>query len=322
MAAKGVKLGVLLPTRGLIMGGDSPANANEILDLAQRAEEAGFDSVWVGDSLTAKPRLEPLATLAAVAGRTERVRLGTAVLLAALRHPVLLAQTLGTLDLISGGRAILTVGAGGAFNAEQKAEWDNAGVKASQRGRRLEELVEVVKRLGTEHSVTFHGRHFQLENVTMEPKPVQPGGAPILFACHLRAQREAQFQRTARIGDGYISISETPEGFAEIGRKVASYAAEYGRETANMEAVYYMTVNLNQDEAAAAKEADAYLMAYYGANIWGHAWGPWGAPERVAERIQQFAEAGADTVIVRFASPDQRGQFDTFVNQVLPYLHG
>jgi alkanesulfonate monooxygenase SsuD/methylene tetrahydromethanopterin reductase-like flavin-dependent oxidoreductase (luciferase family) len=318
MARKGLKLGFLLPTRGLIMQDESPDNANEILSLANHAENAGFDSVWVGDSLTAKPRLEPLTTLAAVAGHTNRVRLGTAVLLAALRNPVLLAQTLGTLDLISGGRTVLTVGAGGSFNAAQKAEWNNAGISASSRGRRMEELVEIVKMLGTKAHGSFQGDHFDIDNVTVGPKPLQKGGVPILFACHLRAKREAQFERTGRIGDGYISISESPEGFAEIRRKVSEYANLYGRESDEMEAVYYMTVNLNSHEHSAAKEADSYLMKYYGANIWGNTWGPWGDPKRIADRIGEFADAGADTIIVRFASPNQRSQLDLFIDQVLP----
>ncbi len=108
-----VKLGLLLPTRGLLLGEEVPQSADSVLDLARRAEDSGLDSVWVGDSLTAKPRLEPLSTLAAVAACTKRVRLGTAVLLAALRHPVLLAQTMGTIDLISQGRLVIAAGVGG-----------------------------------------------------------------------------------------------------------------------------------------------------------------------------------------------------------------
>ena len=99
-----------------------------------------MDSVWVGDSLTAKPRLEAMTTLAAIAARTSRVRLGTAVMLMALRHPVLLAQMMGTVDLISGGRLQLGVGVGGAFNGMQQAEWRNADVPQRTRARRLEEM--------------------------------------------------------------------------------------------------------------------------------------------------------------------------------------
>ena len=121
-SGRSTKLGVLLPTRGLLLADPAPGSARLVLDMAQRAEEAGLDSVWVGDSLTAKPRLEPLAVLSAVAARTSRVRLGTAVLLAALRHPVLLAQTFATVDLISEGRLVIAAGVGGAFNDAQVHE--------------------------------------------------------------------------------------------------------------------------------------------------------------------------------------------------------
>ena len=86
------KLGVLLPTRGLLMADKPPTNIDSIIEMAEIVEAAGIDSVWVGDSLTAKPRLEPFAALSAIAARTKTIRLGTAVLLASLRHPVQLAH--------------------------------------------------------------------------------------------------------------------------------------------------------------------------------------------------------------------------------------
>ena len=137
------QLGYLIPTRGLLLADPAAQSADLVLKLAQKAEDGGLDSVWVGDSLTAKPRLEPLSVLAAIAARTSRVRLGTAVLLAALRHPVLLAQTLATVDLISKGRLVITAGVGGAFNEAQVHEWHDAGVPASGRAARLEEIVPV-----------------------------------------------------------------------------------------------------------------------------------------------------------------------------------
>ena len=102
------------------MRGEQPPNIDRIIGLAETVEEAGLDGVWVGDSLVAKPRMEPLAVLAALAARTSRARLGTAVLLPALRHPVLLAQTMATVELISGGRLVIGAGVGGAFNDDQK----------------------------------------------------------------------------------------------------------------------------------------------------------------------------------------------------------
>ncbi|MBI4492396.1 MAG: LLM class flavin-dependent oxidoreductase, partial [Chloroflexi bacterium] len=114
------KIGLLLPTRGALASGDVPAQAQLVLELAERAEAAGCHSVWVGDSLTAKPRLDALIVLGAVAARTRRVRLGTAVLLGALYQPVLLARAAASLDILSGGRLTLAMGVGGAFNPAQE----------------------------------------------------------------------------------------------------------------------------------------------------------------------------------------------------------
>jgi alkanesulfonate monooxygenase SsuD/methylene tetrahydromethanopterin reductase-like flavin-dependent oxidoreductase (luciferase family) len=314
-----VKLGVLLPTRGLLLGEDHPKSADLVLNLAQRAEEAGLDSVWVGDSLTAKPRLEPLSTLAAVAARTRRVRLGTAVLLMALRHPVPLAQTMATVDLISQGRLIIAAGVGGAFNVQQQQEWQNAGVKASQRARRLEEMVQIVKGLGSGQPMTFRGRHFDLDSVAVQPRPVQPGGVPILLACHWRAKaRDAQIQRAAKWADGVISISDTPEEYGQVVRQVRSIAADLGRDPSTLETAMYLTVNVGQNVSQAEIEAEKFLTGYYGANIWGARWGPFGDPERVKERMSEYAEAGAQTLVVRFASFEPERQLDIFLERVAP----
>ena len=320
MADKKLKLGILLPTRGLLMTEERPSDTYSVISMAERVEEAGLDSVWVGDSLTAKPRLEPLTTLAAVAARTQRVRLGTAVLLAALRHPVLLAHAVGTVDLIAGGRTVLAIGVGGAFNPEQQAEWAAAGVDPTRRSGRLEELVEITKRLTAGEEVTFQGRHFQLDSVRMEPSLSQPGGVPILLACHGRLGRERQFVRAARLADGFISISDRPDEFAMVADKIRHYAGEQGKDFEKMEAAFYLTVNLKRDEAKAAEEANRYLMMYYGSNIWGDRWGPFGPPERVVERIREYAQAGAGTLIIRFASFDQEGQLETFLREVVPAL--
>ncbi len=314
-----MKLGFLLPTRGLLLSEDRPQSADRIIDLACRAEEAGLDSVWVGDSLTAKPRLEPLTALAAVAARTSRVRLGTSVLLMALRHPVLLAQTLGTVDLISKGRLMIAAGVGGAFNEDQQAEWRSAGVSVRRRASRMEEMVQIIKGLGRGETINFSGRHFDLESVTVKPWPVQEGGVPIYLACHWRAQaRDAQIKRAARLADGLISISDTPEEHARLIEAVRAEAVELGREPDSLDTVMYMTVNMDSDLARAEAESERYLLGYYGAEIWGDRWGPFGGPERVKERIAEYMEAGAGTVVVRFASFEPEQQMSTFLERVAP----
>jgi len=313
-----VKLGILLPTRGLLIGDNPPEHADLILEMARRVEVAGLDSVWVGDSLTAKPRLEPLAMLAAIAANTQRVRLGTAVLLAPLRQPVLLAQTLATLDLLSKGRMIIGAGVGGAFNDDQKREWLSAGLNYKQRAGRLEEIVQIVKGLSTGEPVSFAGKHFNLEAARILPRHTQPGGVPILLASHWRAQQDAQINRAARLGDGLISISDSPEEYSQLVQKVRGIHSELGRDPANFEATFYMTVNLNSDEGQAEKEATEWLTRYYGAEIWGTRWGPFGGPERLKERMSEYVEAGAQTLIVRFAGFDPQRQLEVFLEQVAP----
>jgi len=136
--------GYLLPTREIVMTQKSPS-FSEILDLAEYSEELGFDSVWVGDSILARPRFEPLTTLAAVAARTNRVELGSAVLLPVLRHPVLLANEVANVDLISNGRLILGVGIG-ANNPTVAHEFASCGVAINRRIGLFEDSVRLMRR--------------------------------------------------------------------------------------------------------------------------------------------------------------------------------
>ena len=272
------------------------------------------------DSLTAKPRLEPLAVLAAVAVRTRRVRLGTAVLLAALRHPVLLAQTAATVDRLSAGRLTLTVGVGGAFTPEQQAEWRVAGVDRRRRARRLEEIVEVMRRLWSGEAVTYRGEQIALEGVALGFRPVQQPGIPVLLACHSGPGRDAQCRRAARLGDGMISITDAPGEVERVRRRVLREVQALGRDPQRFSTVYYMTVNVNRAEEDARREARDWVVRYYGLDIWGDRWGPYGRPEAVVERVRQYVAAGADEIILRFASYDQQGQVERLARDILPAL--
>ncbi len=311
-----MKFGILLPTRRLVMEGGKPEAFGQVINLAQTAEQAGLDSVWVGDSLTAKPRLEPLTTLTAVASHTKRVRLGTAVLLAALRHPVHLAHQAATLDFISGGRLVLGAGVGGAFNDAQRSEWRNAGVEAKSRASRFEEVVELVRDLTTGQPVNFAGRHFEFEDVRIAPVSPQKGGVPFLVAAHWRSGRERQFERVAKLGSGVISISDYPDEYGKVVDRVRHHAGILGRDEDGLERTFYMTVNIGNDADECAAEADRFLNLYYGMNMWGDRWGPYGPSELIADRIRRYEAAGAETMIVRFASFDQERQLSLFLEEI------
>ena len=106
----------------------------------------------------------------------------------------------------------------------------------------------------------------------------------------------------------------------ELTDTVRGYCEEYGRDPGAMSSVMYLTVNLDEDINRAQAEAEDWLLGYYGANIWGDRWGPFGDAERVRERIQAYAEAGADQIVVRFASYRQEEQMQAFLEQVSPYF--
>ena len=148
---------------------------------------------------------------------------------------------------------------------------------------------------------------------------MQNQGIPIFLACHWRARaREAQFRRAAQLADGIISISDTPEEYGQVIESVCSLAADLGRDPESLERVMYLTVNMDEDVPRAEAEAEKYLLGYYGANIWGTRWGPFGDPERVKDRISEYVGAGARTVVVRFASFEPERQLDRFLEIVAP----
>lgn len=172
------------------------ASFDETLRECERAEAAGFDSVWLGEHHN-HPILHPapLVGLAAVASRTRRLRLGTGVLLLPLYHPLMVAEEGAMVDMISGGRLILGVGAG--YAPEEFAAF---GFSLKERASRLEESAALLHRLWTESNVTHRGKHFRLENATVAPRPVQRPRPPLWFG----AWAEAALRRAARLGDAWL----------------------------------------------------------------------------------------------------------------------
>ncbi|HXG50942.1 MAG TPA: LLM class flavin-dependent oxidoreductase [candidate division Zixibacteria bacterium] len=299
----GVKFGVLLPTREVILSGKpDPAS---IYDLGDQAEALGFHSVWVGDSVTAKPRLDALSTLAAVGARTRRIRLGTAVLIAALRHPVLVAHTVASLDWLSRGRVDLGIGYSRPNDPAQEHEFEVLGLSATKRIKMSEELVRIVRRLWTENAVTHQGEFFRFERVTLEPKPVQKGGVPIWLASN---NVEPGLKRVARMGDGWLNNITDPRTYAECLEKIRGYAAAEGRDPGRIEPGLYVTLAVGGKEAIL--QGQSFLSRYYNrpyeevARAMVCLMGSW---EEVLDRIEAYREAGARTFVLRFATSDQLG---------------
>ena len=218
------KLGYLLPTREQIMEGNP--SAAPLLALATRAEAEGFDSVWVGDSLLARPRHDPLTLLAGVAGRVPRVELGTAVLLPALRNPVLLAHQCATLDQISEGRFILGVG----FAADVpniRAEFAAAGVPFEKRIGRMMEGLRLCQALWTGKPVDWEGR-WPVHQGVLAPTPYRPGGPPLWIGGNLPTSLE----RAGKFFDGWFPVAPEADAFGAGLGQVRDIAKTAGRDPA------------------------------------------------------------------------------------------
>jgi alkanesulfonate monooxygenase SsuD/methylene tetrahydromethanopterin reductase-like flavin-dependent oxidoreductase (luciferase family) len=228
---------------------------------------------------------------------------------------------MATVDLISSGRLIIAAGTGGAFNTEQQQEWKVAGVNQRTRALRLEEMVQILKGLGTGDPFSFDGTHFALSELTMRPPTVKESGIPILLACHWRSEvGRAQVRRASQFADGIISISDTPEEYSALVKELKSRSEELGKNERTFEHTMYLTVNINENSTLAQRDAEEFLLGYYGANIWGDRWGPFGDHNEVKDKILAYVAAGAETVIIRFASLDPEEQLYTFLDQVAPYI--
>jgi len=310
-----VEFGVLLPTREAIMSGRPETTS--MLALAERAEAAGFDAVWVGDSLTARPRHEPLTLLAAAAARTRRVRLGTAVLLPALRHPVVLAHIVGTLDRVAEGRVILGLGIAADTPAIRR-EFEAAGVPFARRVGRFLETIEICRALWRQDGVSFTGNHFVLKDVTVEPKPHRPGGPPIwIGGSGPTALREA-----ARF-DAWFPTGPNADFFAGHWPGVQAAARAAGRGPDDVVGAAYVTLALDSNPTAAQKRLESFLETYYAipASAMLARQACYSGPiDGCVEWLQGWIDAGVRHIAVRFAGGDQLTQVDETASRLLPRL--
>ena len=302
----GVKFGILLPTREAVMSGRSDPSL--LYQLAERAETLGFHSIWVGDSLTARPRIDALTTLAAVGARTSRMRLGTAIFLAALRHPVLLAYQLASLDWMTGGRIDLGMGFGRRGELSQEHEFKTLGLDPAARMKMSEEAVHIMRRLWRENDVAYEGAFTRFDHVTIEPKPAQPGGVPIWMASN---DVEAGLRRVGRMGDAWMNNIKDPETYRICWAKIRGYAAEAGRDPDGIQPGVYFTIAAGDKDAVV--EGERFLAEYYNRTyeaIVKAALCITGSWEEVLDRLAAFIDAGARTIVLRFAARDQLAQLE------------
>jgi alkanesulfonate monooxygenase SsuD/methylene tetrahydromethanopterin reductase-like flavin-dependent oxidoreductase (luciferase family) len=297
----GPRIGYLLPTREAIMQGRP--ETGPLLALAERAEGFGYDAVWVGDSLLARPRHDPLTLLAAVAARTRKVSVGTAVFLPALRNPVVLAHQLATLDRVSEGRLVL--GAGIATDGVNvRAEFAAAGVPFEGRVGRMMEGLRLARALWSGNPVDWEGR-WPVTGGVLGPTPHRPGGPPIWLAGSVRPA----FERAAKHFDGWFANEPDLARWAAQWREVQQIVREVGRDPERFAAANYVTLALDEDAGRAEQRIDAFLENYYGqpAALLRKRQACFGGPPSAAAAwLKGYADAGATDLIVRFTGDHER----------------
>jgi len=314
-----MRIGVLIPTRGAVMQSARRPPVDEGWTMARLADRAGYDAVWVGDSIVAKPRLEPLTTLAYIAGITTRVRLGTAVLLPALRHPVVLAQQIANVDQISHGRLVLGLGVGWSLPSAER-EWAACGADHKRRVRRLEEHVETWRMFWRGEPLTHQGSDFALAEHTIGPLPWNPEGPPVLITAGNRGEMlPAQFDRFARLGDGIITTYLHAEECATVRERAAEALARRGR-AADFSLCVYTTVRMEKDVATAERVTTEFLATYYGGGVHSRGLMGLGPADAVVTSLKRYADFGVTDLCVRFVGDDQLPQMERFTAEVLPQL--
>ena len=329
--------GLILANRAVVLG---VVKAADLIDQTVEAERAGaFDAVWVGDSLLAKPRLESVTLLSALAGITSRVRLGVGCLATFVhRHPVLFAQQWASLDVLSRGRAWLVVCLGGPSdaNAAQAAEHAVMGVRSSERVARLEEGVAILRTLFHETNASHRGRFYAFDGVTLLPRPVQ-NPCPVWIASNptgltwkggasaSQAAVERAYRRVARFADGWMTNKLSPAEFRVEFARVRALAREEGRDPVTLGSALYHNINVNEDRAKALEESKAFLDAYYTAKFtpeFVEQWTVAGTPRECVAALQAYFDAGVGHMALRLSSWDQPGQLKRFLGEVLPAFGG
>lgn len=326
--ANGVKFGLTLSNRSVILG---LSETDELLRLAAAADRAPvWDSVWLGDSIFAKPRLDAMVGLGALAAVTERVKLGVGCMASTpLRDALLMAYQWVSFDFLCRGRSIFVAcqGQREAGGGQFEEEFAAFGIDPATRSARMEEAIEILRLVSSTEAASYEGEFNRFADVTVLPRPVQQP-VPIWVTANpnpaLPKLAERALRRVARLGDGWMTTANTPASFADHLEAIHRYAAEEGRAVgAGFEACLYYNIHVAEDREAGLAEVFEYLRDYYGVDYdrdFLERWVAVGSPERCIDAIGRFVEAGATTVTLRLVARDESAQFERVTSEVLPAL--
>ena len=325
------RFGVFLPS--FVWPGDGPERAQGIVDFAGEVENIGFDSIFITDHLLAAKQfysvsfLEPLTALSLVAGVTQRVKLGTSVMVMPIREPVLLAKQLATMQFLSNNRFVLGAGIGW-----YPPEYAATGVKKSERGARTDEILEIVVALLEGETVSYQGQFYSIEDVLIEPWAGRRpdvwigGGSQLADPGSPDLPRFVEpVKRRILASEGWIPRpTSPPEDIARDWDELQAYFKNHGRDPAELvvahENFYHFVAT--QDAARARREQHEAML-----RVMSEARGPeylervylFGTPDEVVESLQARADAGVQRFILHTMTPDPQ-QLEQWATHVIPHV--
>ena len=270
---------------------DGAVDLNLVRSYAQRAEEIGYHSLWVVEQLVGStPTPEPVTFLTYLAAITERIRLGTAVVIATTRNPALLAKQLSTVDVLSGGRLIVGTALGG-----RPWTYPLFGGPSDRRVRHFVESIGVMKALWTQERAVFDGEIWQLQGVPMSPKPVQKPHPPLWFG----GRHPTGLRRAARLADGFMGAGSTST--AQFREHVANIKVELerlGRDPAEFPISKRVYIAVDDDADRAKRRLTEWFGSWYGRADMGSVVSVWGSVDTCVDGLMEVVDAGAEMLML------------------------
>lgn len=306
----------------LHFGAGLALDVGETVRQARWMENLGYEYFSVGEHFMRGdppgPTHAALPVLAVAAGATDQMRVLSSIILTPFYHPLFLARTAATLDAASGGRLTLGVGVGGEFPVEFEA----AGLRVNQRGRRTDECLEVMRKLWTGEKVTFSGRHFQLTDAMINPAPVQKPNPPVWVS----GRRDAAMARAAKFGDGWMPYFYDAPKYRDSVEKIKGFAAEAGRDISGFQWAHFPYIAIYPTEQQAAEVAAEQLGGRY---LYGgefldivRKYCLLGTVENCIEQLQEYIDAGARHIIFSISCPreDRERHLETIAKELIPHF--
>ena len=285
--------------------------ANEIIEFAKLSESYGFHSLWVLERILhhTVSVLDPLSLLTFSSAVTKEIKLGTAIVMTPLRNPVLFAKTVATMDNLSSGRLIVGIGLGGG-----QVEFDAVGITLSERAARFSEGLEIMRALWSGEKVSYRGKFWNLNEVSMKPKPIQ-NGLPVWVG----GKADVALKRAAKHADGWIcagtgSFKEFEEGMTRL----SDFIRETRKASSDFVAAKRLYIHIDPDPDWAESVMRRWMASFYSGRITDISQvGVYGPIDNCVDTIQRYVDAGAKVLILHPVH-DYLNQLRMYASQIIP----